>query len=99
MSIAIEPELQNKVKEYAKRKGYSTSSYVGDLVHKALKIGIDEEPIVIGKPVDEEIMTVVLKIPSHLKENREELKNWLDTRCEVLIKKITDSSIEDTQVF
>lgn len=88
MSIAIEPELHESVKEYAKRKGVSTSAYIGDLVHKALKINIDEEPIVVGKPVDENIMAVVLKIPSELKGQKESLTEWLVSQCTALVKKL-----------
>jgi hypothetical protein len=88
MSIAIEPELHESVKEYAKRKGVSASAYIGDLVHKALKINIDEEPIVVGKPVDENIMAVVLKIPSELKGQKESLTEWLVSQCTALVKKL-----------
>jgi len=88
MSIAIEPELHESVKEYAKRKGVSASAYIGDLVKKALKINIDEEPIVVGKPVDENIMAVVLKIPSELKGQKETLTEWLVSQCTALVKKL-----------
>jgi len=88
MSIAIEPELHDNVKEYAKRRGTSASAYIGDLVKKALKISIDEEPMVIGKPSDEEVMPVVLKIPSNLKGNQEGLTEWLTAQCSALTKKL-----------
>jgi len=88
MSIAIEPQLHESVKEYAKRKGMSTSSYIGELVHKALKINIDEEPIVVGKPVDEKIIPVVLKIPSDLKGQKENLTKWLASQCIALVKSL-----------
>lgn len=88
MSIAIEPEIHESVKEYSKRKGVSTSAYICDLVKKALKINIDEEPIVVGKPVDENIMAVVLKIPSELKGQKEQLTQWLASQCSALVKKI-----------
>lgn len=88
MSIAIEPETHESVKEYSKRKGVSTSAYIGDLVKKALKINIDEEPIVVGKPVDENVLAVVLKIPSELKGEKEKLTEWLASQCTALVKKL-----------
>ena len=99
MSIAIEPELHDTIKEYAKRKGVSASAYIGDLVEKAVKIDIDEEPVIFGKGTDEEIipikkpagtdiMPVVLKIPAELKDNREQLTSWLASQCSALVKKL-----------
>lgn len=88
MSIAIEPELHENVKEYAKRKGTSASAYIGELVKKALKINIDDEPMVIGKPVDEDVMPVVLKIPSNLKGNKDGLTEWINAQASALVKKL-----------
>lgn len=89
MSIAIEPELHESVKEYAKRKGMSASSYIGDLVRKAMRINIDDEPMVIGKPMDENVMPVVLKIPVNLKGNGEALKAWMESQCQAIVKKLS----------
>jgi hypothetical protein len=88
MSIAIEPELHESVKEYSKRKGISASAYIGELVNKAVQINIDEDPIVVGKPVDEDIMAVVLKIPAELKGQRQSLTEWLAAQCSALVKQI-----------
>lgn len=88
MSIAITPELHNTVREYAKRKGNSASAYITELVEKAVKINIDEEPIIVGKPLDDNVMAVVLKIPSELKGNKEGLSEWLASQCVALVKKL-----------
>jgi len=48
MSIAIRPELHEELKKHAKRRGLSTSSYVGDLVEESVKIDIDEEPMIVA---------------------------------------------------
>jgi hypothetical protein len=61
MSIAIRPELHEELKRYSKRKATSASSYVGDLIEKALKLEIDDEPVVIGKSIDEDDPFVVRK--------------------------------------
>jgi hypothetical protein len=77
MSIAIVPDLHEELKRYARRKGVSASEYVGNLVEQAVKLNIDDDPMVIGKPIDEEVVPVVLKIPSAIRQDAEQLKKWL----------------------
>ena len=88
MSIAIEPELHDELKEYSKKKGLSVSSYVGVLISKAVKLSIDDDPLVVGKPADEDVVPVILKIPGSLKGDKEGLKSWLDTQTGVLVSKL-----------
>lgn len=88
MSIAIEPELHDELKEYSKKKGLSVSSYVGVLISKAVKLAIDDDPLVIGKPADEDVVPVFLKIPGNLKGDKEGLKTWLDSQTSVLVSKL-----------
>lgn len=89
MSIAIDPDLHLELKRYAKRRGQSASSYVQSLIEKAMKIDVDEEPVVVGKPVDESIMPVVLKIPASLKGDSDGLKAWLDVKTSGITKKLS----------
>lgn len=88
MSIAIEPELHDELRDYARKKGMSASAYVGLLVGKALKISIDEDPIVVGKPVDEDVLPVMLKIPANLKGQKDSLKLWMDTQTAGIVNKL-----------
>ena len=89
MSIAIDPDLHLELKKYAKRRGQSASSYVQNLIEKAMKIDVDEEPVIVGKPVDSSIMPVVLKIPTSLKGDADQLKAWLDVKCSGIAKKLS----------
>ena len=89
MSIAIDPDLHVELKRYAKRRGQSASSYVQNLIEKAMKIDVDEEPIILGKPVDESILPVVLKIPASLKGDEDGLGAWMETQRAKLVKKLT----------
>jgi hypothetical protein len=89
MSIAIDPLLHDELKKYAKRRGQSASSYVQSLIEKALKIDVDEEPMVIGKPVDESILPVVLKIPAALKGDLDGLKAWMEAKVGGIISKLS----------
>jgi len=89
MSIAIDPDLHVELKRYAKRRGQSASSYVQNLIEKAMKIDVDEEPIILGKPVDESILPVVLKIPTTLKGDEEALGAWMETQRAKIVKKLS----------
>lgn len=88
MSLAIQPELHVELKRYTMRKNMSVSEYVGDLVEKALKVDVDEDPIIIGKPSDEEIMPVVLKIPVCLRGDKEGLQKWMDVQTNGIVNKL-----------
>lgn len=87
-SIAIDPQLDKELVNYAHKKGITLSSYVSMVLIKALKVPFDEEPIIIGKPMDEEFLPVMLKIPSHLKGNREALKLWMDAQIIGIVNKV-----------
>jgi len=89
MSIAIDPDLHLDLKKYAKRRGQSASSYVQSLIEKAVKIDVDEEPMVVGRPVDESVKPVVLRVPTSLLGDEGGLKAWLDVRTGKLAKKLS----------
>lgn len=89
MSIAIVPDLHEELKRYSKRKGLSASTYVGNLIEQAVKLNIDDDPMVIGKPIDEDVKPVVLKIPSVLREDPEQLKKWLAVQMGGILKAMT----------
>lgn len=88
MSIAILPELQEELRKLSKRKGVSASTFVGNLVEQAVKINPDDDPIVVGKPMDEDITPIVLKIPASAVESLEKLKAWMDFQSAGIFKAI-----------
>ena len=90
MSLAIEPELEEKLKVFAKKQGVSASAFVRDVVTQH----ISEENmkcIVFKIPDDGSITPVVLKIPSELKLNFEDLEKWLDSQSKAILKKISET--------
>lgn len=89
MSIAIMPEMHDELKSLAKRKGLSASNYIGNLVEQALKINPDDDALVVGKPADEEIVAVMLKIPKSLTGDHDKLKDWLDSQSNGILKAMT----------
>lgn len=88
MSIAIEPDLHDELKSYARKKGLSVSAYIGALVGKAVKLSIDDDPIVIGKPADEDVVPVMLKIPANLKGDKVGLETWLTAQVTGIVNKL-----------
>lgn len=88
-SFAIEPKLHDELKEYANKKGLSLSGYLTILVSQGLKLSIDDDPIVIGKPSGEEILPVILKIPANLKGDREGLQKWMDQQTAGIVSKLS----------
>ena len=89
MSIAIKPELHDELKKFSKRKGLSASTYIGNLVEQAVKLNIDDDPMVIGKPMDEDVVPVVLKIPAVLRSNPDKLRAWMEVQANGIVKAMT----------
>lgn len=96
MSIAIRPEMHDELKKLSKRKGLSASTYIGNLVEQALKLNPDDDPIIVSKPADEDVIPVVLKIPVNLKGNTEKLKAWLDVQSSGILKAMTSAPKDST---
>jgi len=88
MSIAIVPDLHERAKIYAKRKGLSNSEYVGNLIEQAVGLNIDDDPMVIGKPIDEEVTPVVLKIPAAYMSDVDSLKKWLAAQMGGIVRAV-----------
>lgn len=74
MSIAMPPEVQQLMKEVAAKKKVTVSKWLRDLVEKNISNS------------DEEVDTVILKIPHKVKVSEADLRAWLDTRVESLVK-------------
>jgi hypothetical protein len=77
MSLAIDVEFQEKLKEAAKKRNISTSKLIRDMADKYLS------------NTDEEVDTVIFKIPNSVKANPEELRKWLQIRVEAVVKALT----------
>ncbi|MBD3280923.1 hypothetical protein GF389_05385 [Candidatus Dojkabacteria bacterium] len=95
MSLAIKPELHDKLKNYAKQKHMSVSEFVGDLAERAMKIDVDEDPIIVGKPIDSDIIALVLKIPASLKGNETGLQKWMDAQSAGIVKALSGKKTEE----
>ena len=88
MSVAIHPEVRQKLKECAKIRGLSASAYVQTLIEKALEIDEDKEPVIVGKPVDGSVDIVVLQVPVSLKGDENALNAWMETQRARIVKRL-----------
>lgn len=79
MSLSVPPEMQQELKDAAKKLGISVSQLVRDLVERYLHLMMN----------DGDDTKILLKIPNYLKEEKEELRNWLSTKVEALVDALT----------
>lgn len=80
MSLAIDIEMQDRLKKVAKMRNVPVSKLIRDIVNKH-----------VGKEVVDGVIfdTVILKIPTLVKNDVEELKTWLNARIETIVKGLT----------
>lgn len=77
MSLSIDPEIQEKIKIIAKKRNVSSSKLVRDIVEKHLSHS------------EEDIDTVVFKVPANVKTNSKDLRDWFSVRVESVVKALT----------
>lgn len=88
-SFAVAPELLAEVTDYCEKKGISRSDYIGMLLVKAIKLPIDDEPMVMSKPEDN-VIPIVLKLPRSLKGDKEGLEEWMHVQTSGIISKLAN---------
>jgi hypothetical protein len=71
--------MQELLKNSSKKMGCSVSSLVRDLVDKHIDLIVN----------DGEEIPVILKIPTSLRGNPEDLKVWLDSRVSGIVKALS----------
>ncbi len=84
MSVSILPETHSKLKYIAKSKGLTTSAFCMNLIEQALLIRAEDEAKVIGVPADEDVTTVVWRVPKKLRGDQELLKQWVLKQAELM---------------
>lgn len=77
MSLSLDPDTQDKLRLHAKQKtNGNVSKLIRDMVDKFLV-------------VEDDVIPVILRIPMHLKGDQENLKVWLDSRVEAVVKALS----------
>lgn len=82
LSLSMDIDFQERVKKEAKRKDISVSKLIRDIVEKSLPPDSDD-----GVVYD----TIILKIPSNVKQNSESLNSWLKPRFDLIIKNLVSN--------
>lgn len=77
LSLSMDLDIQEKLKEVAKKRDVSVSKLVRDLADKFL----NEE---------DNVDMVVLKVPKSLRKDAIELRKWIDQRIELVVKTLTN---------
>jgi len=77
MSLSLEPELHEHIKNSAKRLGHkNVSKMIRELIVNYLDLMVNEG--------DE--TPVVIKVPNEIRENEDDLKKWLSVKVDALSK-------------
>jgi predicted DNA-binding protein len=76
MSLSIEPDMQDLLKASAKKAGCSVSHLIRDLVEKHLSLLVN----------DGEEIHVIIDVPAHLKGDEGELRQFLNSKIEAIVK-------------
>lgn len=82
LSISMEAELQDTLKNSAKKSGHSVSQLVRELVDKYLDLIVN----------DKNDIPVIVRIPGHLRYNQEELKKWLQVKVDAIVNALTETT-------
>lgn len=77
MSLCVDPEIQEKLKQVAKKRNISVSKLVRDLAEKNLP------------NEGEEVDVVILKIPKDLRKKPDQLTEWFKPRVEAVIQALS----------
>lgn len=78
MSLSIDPDIQEKIKNVAKKRKISSSKLVRDTMEKHLCHS------------EEDMDTVVFKIPATAKKTKNDLKDWFLARIDSVVKALVD---------
>jgi len=77
MSLAIDSEFQEKLKKVAAKREISVSKLIRDVMEKYLPSG------------DDEVDTIIFKVPSNVKSSKDSLKNWFMVRVDAIVNKLS----------
>jgi hypothetical protein len=76
MSLHVDPDTQDKIKAHAKKRNISASRLIRDLVDKNL-----------GN-VEDEVDTVIFKVPSSAKKDFDTMRSWFLARIDAVSKAV-----------
>jgi hypothetical protein len=79
MSLSLDENMYNLIKDSSKKLGHkNVSQMIRELISKYLDLLIN----------DHDEIPVIIKIPSELVEDKDELRSWLDSRIDAIVKSL-----------
>ena len=75
MSLSIDLEIQERLKTVATKRNISVSKLIRDLVDKQLSTNTEED-----------VDTVIFKIPNSAKVSEQDLRTWFEARVNSVVK-------------
>jgi hypothetical protein len=78
MSLSVKPEMQDLLKDAAKKRGSSVSELVRTLIQKHLNLVVND-----GGEIP-----VILRIPASLKGDPTSLRQWLNSRTDKIVSSL-----------
>lgn len=81
MSLSLDSDMYELVKTSSKKLGHkNVSQMIRDLISKYLDLLVN----------DNDEIPIILKIPSNLKNNPQELEAWLKVRTDAVVKALCE---------
>lgn len=75
MSLSLDPEMHDLIKNSAKKLGHkNVSQLIRDLISKYLDLLVN----------DADDTPVIIRIPSHIRDQPEDLKAWLHIKADAI---------------
>jgi metal-responsive CopG/Arc/MetJ family transcriptional regulator len=80
MSLSLEPDMYELVKSSAKKMGHkNVSQMIRDLISKYLDLLVN----------DKDETAVIIRIPNSLKDNKQDLQDWLNIKAKAITDALT----------
>jgi metal-responsive CopG/Arc/MetJ family transcriptional regulator len=80
MSLSLEPDMYELVKSSAKKMGHkNVSQMIRDLISKYLGLLVN----------DKDETAVIIRIPNSLKDNKQDLQDWLNIKAKAITDALT----------
>ena len=80
MSLSLEPDMYELVKNSAKKMGHkNVSQLIRDLISKYLGLLVN----------DKDETAVIIRIPNSLRDNKQDLQDWLNIKAKAITDALT----------
>ena len=86
-SFSIDPDLLAQLDSYVEQRGDEVrSKLLCRVVEKVIKVKVDEEICVVGKPASDDVKPIMLHVPTGL--SREQMIEWLNIQSQRIVNRL-----------